>query len=133
MNKSGTFWRRIALYFAANQKGGEIRESGQCKQRWHKINDLVCKFCGAYEAATRERTSGQNENDIFKNAHAIFFNLHKKKFTLEYAWKELKNDQKWCDLSTSKTDGSCKRRKTEDANAEGNGDGNNTCSGNELL
>ncbi|XP_024015027.1 glutathione S-transferase T3-like [Eutrema salsugineum] len=103
--KSGTFWSRIALYFAANHKGGEIRESGHCKQRWHKINDLVSKFCGAYEAATRERTSVQNENDILKNAHAIFFNLHKKKFTLEYAWKELKNDQKWCDLSTSKTDG----------------------------
>ena len=49
-----------------------------CKQRWHKINDLVCKFCGAYEAAGRERTSGQNENDILKQAHEIFFNNYKK-------------------------------------------------------
>ncbi|XP_024011205.1 glutathione S-transferase T3-like [Eutrema salsugineum] len=65
--KGGTFWSRVATYFAASQNGGEVRESGQCKQRWHKINDLVCKFCGAYEAATRERTSGQNENDILKN------------------------------------------------------------------
>ncbi|KAL1224596.1 Glutathione S-transferase T3 [Cardamine amara subsp. amara] len=33
---------------------------------------------------------------------------------LEHAWKELRNDQKWCDLSTTKTDGSSKRRRCED-------------------
>ncbi|XP_024013764.1 glutathione S-transferase T3 [Eutrema salsugineum] len=81
-------------------------------------------FCGAYEAATREKTSGQNENDILKNAHAIFFNIHKKKFSMEHAWKELKNDQKWCDLSAIKTNASCKRRRPDDGNTEGNEDGN---------
>ena len=35
----------------------------------------------------------------------------KKKFTLEHAWKELRHDQKWCDLSTEKTS---KKRKCED-------------------
>ncbi|XP_013617667.1 PREDICTED: glutathione S-transferase T3-like [Brassica oleracea var. oleracea] len=58
--KSGTFWNRITAFFAASPKlaGCEKREAGHCKQRWHKINDLVCKFCGAYEAAAREKTSG---------------------------------------------------------------------------
>uniref|UniRef100_A0A0D3AKW8 No apical meristem-associated C-terminal domain-containing protein n=1 Tax=Brassica oleracea var. oleracea TaxID=109376 RepID=A0A0D3AKW8_BRAOL len=41
----------------------EEREAGHCKQRWHRINDLVCKFCGSYEAAKREKSSGCNEND----------------------------------------------------------------------
>ncbi|XP_013633221.1 PREDICTED: glutathione S-transferase T3-like [Brassica oleracea var. oleracea] len=103
--KSGAFWKRIAAFFAASPKlaGCERRESMHCKQRWHKINDLVCK-----------RTSGQNENDILKQGHEISFNNYKKKFTLEHAWKELRNDQKWCDLSTAKTARSSKKRKCED-------------------
>ncbi|XP_013601755.1 PREDICTED: glutathione S-transferase T3-like [Brassica oleracea var. oleracea] len=77
---SRTFWKRIAAYFAASPKvaGCEQREAGNCKQRWQKINDQVNKFCGSYEAATREKSSGQNENDILKRAHVIFFNNYKK-------------------------------------------------------
>ena len=114
--RSGAFWKRIAAYFAASPKIAptEHREASQCKQRWHKINDLVGKFCGAYEAAARERSSGQNENDVLKLAHEIFFNNHTKKITLEHAWKELRNDQKWCELSSSKTDRSSKKRKCDD-------------------
>ncbi|XP_033145320.1 glutathione S-transferase T3 [Brassica rapa] len=115
--RSGAFWQRIAAYFAASPKiaVSERREAGHCKQRWHKINDLVGKFCGAFEAARRERTSGQNDNDVLKLAHEIFFNNHKKKFTLEHAWTELRNDQKWCDLSTAKTESASKRRKLDDS------------------
>ncbi|WZY76510.1 hypothetical protein YC2023_022894 [Brassica napus] len=114
--RSDSFWKRIAAYFSASPKlaGCEKRGSTQCKQRWHKLNDLVCKLCGAYEAAVREKSSGQNENDVLKVAHEIFYNSYKKKFTLEHAWKELRNDQKWCELSTVKNDGSSKKRKGED-------------------
>nr|VDD25611.1 unnamed protein product [Brassica oleracea] len=52
-----------------------------------------------------------NENDVVKLAHKIFFNNHKKKFTLKHAWKELRNDHKWCELSASKNESSSKRRK----------------------
>ncbi|KAF8044912.1 hypothetical protein N665_6030s0002 [Sinapis alba] len=114
--KSGTFWRRIAAYFAASPlvAGSEEREASHCKQRWHRINDLVCKFCGAYEAATREKASGQNENDVLKLAHTIFYSNYKKKFTLEHAWNELRNDQKWCSIMNAKKDGRSKKRKCED-------------------
>ena len=74
----------------------------------------MCKFCGAYEAATRENSSGQNENDVLKVAHEIFYNFYKKKFTLEHAWKELRNDHKWCELSTGKNEGRSKKRKCDD-------------------
>ncbi|CAN6870632.1 unnamed protein product, partial [Brassica oleracea] len=95
--KSSTFWTRVAAYFTESRQDGgcEQREGSHCKHRWHKINDLVCKFCGAYEAASREKTSGQNENDVLKLAYQIFYNNHKKKFLIEHAWKELRNDQKW--------------------------------------
>uniref|UniRef100_A0A0D3ASC5 Myb-like domain-containing protein n=1 Tax=Brassica oleracea var. oleracea TaxID=109376 RepID=A0A0D3ASC5_BRAOL len=114
--RSIAFWKRIAAYYNASPKlvGCEKREAAHCKNRWQKINDLVCKFCGAFEAATRERTSGQNETDVLKLAHEIFFTNYNKKFTLEHARKELRNDQKWSELSTAKAEGSSKKRKSMD-------------------
>ncbi|XP_022567747.1 glutathione S-transferase T3-like [Brassica napus] len=63
--RSIAFWKRIAAYYNASPKlvGCEKREAANCKNRWQKINDLVCKFCGAFEDAARERTSEQNEAD----------------------------------------------------------------------
>ncbi|XP_013721574.1 glutathione S-transferase T3-like [Brassica napus] len=60
------FWKRNAAYFAASPKvsGCEQRTGDHCTQRWQKINDAVNKFCGAYEAASRERSSGHDENDV---------------------------------------------------------------------
>nr|VDD37602.1 unnamed protein product [Brassica oleracea] len=49
----GTFWKRVAAYVAASPKVTEHREASNCKQRWQKINDIVNKFCGAYEAANQ--------------------------------------------------------------------------------
>ena len=129
--RSVAFWKRIVAYCSASPKiaPGERREASHYKQRWHKMNDLVCKFCGAYEAATREKSCGQNENDVLKLAHEIFFTNHKKKFTLEHAWKELRNDQKWCELSSSKNEGSSKRRKFEDGSHSACSEANETDSG----
>ena len=78
------------------------------------MNDLVCKFCGAYAAATRQKSSGQNEADTVKLAHQIFYNDHKIKFNLHYVWEELRNDQKWCEVSNSKVDGKGRKRKYND-------------------
>ena len=110
------FWKRIAAYYNASPSVGgcEKREPAHCKNRWQKINDQVFKFCGAYEAANREKTSGQNENDVLKLAHQIFYTNHNKKFFFEYAWKELRNDQKWCEAVFAKNEGSSKKRKYED-------------------
>uniref|UniRef100_A0A0D3BXU4 Myb-like domain-containing protein n=1 Tax=Brassica oleracea var. oleracea TaxID=109376 RepID=A0A0D3BXU4_BRAOL len=118
--KSLAFWKRIAAYYNASPKlaGSEKREAAHCNNRWQKNNDIVCKFCGAYEAASREKTSGQNENDVLKLVHEIFFTNHKKKFTLEHAWKKLRNDQKWCELSTAKAEGSSKKRKNSGGDDE---------------
>ncbi|XP_024006271.1 glutathione S-transferase T3-like [Eutrema salsugineum] len=98
--RAGAFWQRI-----------------ECKQRWGRLNDQVCKFVGAYEAAQKQRTSGQNENDVMKAAHEIFFNDYLIKFTLEHAWRELRHDQKWCSSSypASKDGEKAKRRKVEDS------------------
>ncbi|WZZ30389.1 hypothetical protein YC2023_013790 [Brassica napus] len=71
--KSATFWTRVAAYFSASLKlaGYEKRDGNQCKQRWHKLNEAVCKFSGAYEAATREKTSGMNDNECSRYHIAV--------------------------------------------------------------
>uniref|UniRef100_A0A0D2ZTJ9 Myb-like domain-containing protein n=1 Tax=Brassica oleracea var. oleracea TaxID=109376 RepID=A0A0D2ZTJ9_BRAOL len=101
--KAGTFWSRIAAYYSASRKvrRGDKREPLQCKQRWQKMNDLVCKFCECYTAATRQKTSGQSESDVLK------FNLH-------HAWEELRYDQKWCEQANTKMGGNARKRKCED-------------------
>ncbi|KAL0745536.1 hypothetical protein Bca101_101961 [Brassica carinata] len=116
--KAIAFWKRVAAYFAAIPKLAclQKREPTHCKQRWGKINEGVCKFVGCYDAATKQRSSGQNENDVLKMAHEIFYNDYKVKFTLEHAWLELRHDQKWCGASSDKVQS--KRRKLDDGSAQ---------------
>ncbi|XP_010468413.1 PREDICTED: glutathione S-transferase T3-like [Camelina sativa] len=102
-----SFWGRIAKYFASypNAVGRPKREAGHCKQRWGRINDLVCKFVGCFEAASREKSIGQNEDDVMKLAHEIYFNDHGHRFSLEHAWLVLRYDQKWCASTSIKANG----------------------------
>ncbi|KAL0799186.1 hypothetical protein Bca101_054361 [Brassica carinata] len=118
--KLGTFWSRIQNYYnsSVQHAGFSPRELGQCKQRWGRLNDLVCKFCGCYDAALRGQASGENDNDVMKKALDFFFSDHGCKFTLEHAWRELRHDQKWCSLFKAK-DGSKEKRKTAGGEAEG--------------
>ncbi|XP_013632621.1 PREDICTED: glutathione S-transferase T2-like [Brassica oleracea var. oleracea] len=110
----------IASYVASSPKLSALqkREPSNCKQRWGKINEGVCKFVGCHEAATKAKSSGMNEDDVLKMAHEIFFNDYKLKFTLEHAWLELSHDQKWCGASSTKDKVSSKRRKLDDQTAQ---------------
>lgn len=87
-----------------------MREHLHCKQRWHKINDLTNKFCGAYATAERQITSCQNDTDVLKLAHEIFYSDHNMKFNLEHCWCVLRHEHKWISLNTSKPTGSRKRK-----------------------
>ncbi|XP_024013297.1 glutathione S-transferase T3-like [Eutrema salsugineum] len=113
----GSFWKRIQLYYNASQdlEGLPRREWTQCKQRWGRLNDQVCKFVGSYAAALKEKSSGQNDNDVMKLAHEIFFNDYGIKFGLEHAWRELRHDQKWCTSGKAPDGASSKRSKVEDS------------------
>ncbi|KAG7568237.1 No apical meristem-associated C-terminal domain [Arabidopsis thaliana x Arabidopsis arenosa] len=110
------FWNRIANYYAASPNVSTLKERlpSHLKQRWAKINKMVCKFVGSYQAATNQMTSGQNDDDLMKLAHQIYETDYKKKFMLEHAWRELKHDQKWCASQRMKETGNTKKRMTED-------------------
>ncbi|XP_013613506.1 PREDICTED: glutathione S-transferase T3-like [Brassica oleracea var. oleracea] len=118
--KAIAFWKRIAAYFASNPKlpGLQKREPTHCRKRWGKINEGVCKFVGCYDAETKEKSSGQNENDVMKMAHEIYFNDYKVNFTLEHAWLDLRHNQKWCGASTTKDKVQSKKRKLDEHSAQ---------------
>ncbi|XP_024009301.1 glutathione S-transferase T3-like [Eutrema salsugineum] len=115
--RARAFWKRIQVYYNNSKDlvGLPRREWSQYKQRWGRINDQVCKFVGSYAAAQKEKRSGQNENDVMKLAHEIFFNDYSIKFAVEHAWRELRFDQKWCTTSKVQDGASTKRRKVEDS------------------
>ncbi|XP_022565208.1 glutathione S-transferase T3-like [Brassica napus] len=96
--KCGAFWKRIVEYYNSSPLlvGTVPRKLGQCKQRWARINDLVCKFACCYDMALREQRSVQNDNDVMKAALDIFYSDQNMKFNLEHAWRELRHDVKWC-------------------------------------
>ncbi|XP_013613666.1 PREDICTED: glutathione S-transferase T3-like [Brassica oleracea var. oleracea] len=95
--KAPAFWKRIQDYYNSSPHlvGTTPRELVQCKQRWSRINDQVCKFVGCFEAALREQRSGQNDDDVIKASLDIFYNDNEIKFSLEHAWRELRHDKKW--------------------------------------
>ncbi|XP_013594501.1 PREDICTED: glutathione S-transferase T3-like [Brassica oleracea var. oleracea] len=113
--RSGAFWIRVGKYYAESVHGREdgLREQGCCKKRWHRINDDVNKFCGAYSAAQRQISSGESDTDVLKKAHEIFFSDQEHKFTLEHAWCVLRFEQKWISLNTPKAGGVSKRKNVQ--------------------
>ncbi|XP_024008037.1 glutathione S-transferase T3-like [Eutrema salsugineum] len=117
--KVGAFWKRITESFNNSKKMANEpdREAGQLKHRWQRINDHVYKFVACYKTALKQQSSGQNENDVMKAAHHIFYNDHMFKFNLEHAWRELRHDQKWCSVSAAKEGGKPKRRKVDASTA----------------
>ena len=68
------------------------------------------KFVGSYLTASKQQTSGQNDDFVVSLAHQIFSKDYGCKFTCEHAWRELRYDQKWIAQSTH---GKAKRRKCE--------------------
>ncbi|XP_013627558.1 PREDICTED: glutathione S-transferase T3-like [Brassica oleracea var. oleracea] len=94
----------------------EKRDGEHCKQRWHKINGDTNKYCAAYAAAERLQSSGQNDNDLVKKAHEIYFADHGSKFTLDHAWCLLRYEQKWLSLNTPKSGG--EKRKTGEVGSQ---------------
>ena len=114
--KLGAFWKRVGDYYAASPHGqqeGEKRGDLTCKKRWHRINDQVTKFCGAYSAAERQIGSGESDTDVLKKAHDIFYSDQQSKFTLEHAWCVLRFEQKWLSLNPPKATHTSKRKDGE--------------------
>ncbi|CAA7027264.1 unnamed protein product [Microthlaspi erraticum] len=119
--KGVAFWKRVTTYYAECEavKNMAPRKSNNCKQRWQKINEGCQRFCGCFEEAGRQATSGQSDDDVYQMAYKFFFQDQKSNFLLEHAWRALRNEQKWCELTKGKGKGHGKRAQPH-TSAEGN-------------
>ncbi|KAL0759994.1 hypothetical protein Bca101_076144 [Brassica carinata] len=81
--KAAKFWKRIEEYVNASPL-------------------LIGSVPREWSQSLKEQASSQNENDVMKAAHDIFFNDYHVKFSLEHCWRELRFDQKWRSHSLSK-------------------------------
>ncbi|CAA7017820.1 unnamed protein product [Microthlaspi erraticum] len=102
--KAAAFWKRVCNYYhgCIAVKDLPPREWNSCKQRWTKVNKEVQKFCGCFDQASRQATSGQSDDDVYQMAYKFYNQDMKTNFILEHAWRALKNDQKWCSLYRDK-------------------------------
>ena len=116
----GAFWKRIVEYYNASPLlvGQTPREITSCKQRWSRINGEVCRFTGCYDAALRAQKSGENDDDLMKNALNIYFTKYGCKFALDHCWRELRHDQKWASIYVAKEGGKEKRRSVLEVDTE---------------
>ncbi|CAK8577424.1 unnamed protein product [Lathyrus sativus] len=106
--KADSFWGRIKDGYN-NYRGSLIaREWSTLKSRWHLLNKHCQWFCGNYKLAVANKKSGQSETDVMEEARKIFFQVHHQRFTIEHAWRLLKDEPKW---KGQEMDNSSKRSK----------------------
>ncbi|KAF2920011.1 hypothetical protein DAI22_08g178600 [Oryza sativa Japonica Group] len=95
--KSEYYWKAVAAEFNSNtSRSNRKRIAVQCKTHWGGVKKEIGKFCGAYSRVRRTFRSGYSDDMIMEKAHIIFKSENNEKpFTLEYMWRELKDQPKW--------------------------------------
>lgn len=88
------FWRIIKEGYD-NYRGRFIeRQWSTLKSQWHLLNEHDQRFCDSYKLFVANKKSGKSKNGVMDDAHKLFLQLHKQCFTLEHAWKLLKDKPK---------------------------------------
>ncbi|BAF14292.1 glutathione S-transferase T2-like [Oryza sativa Japonica Group] len=95
--KGEYYWRDVAAEFNGNASSNNRKRTVvQCKTHWGGVKKDIAKFCGAYSRARRTWSSGFSDDMIMEKAHALYKSENNDKtFTLEYMWRELKDQPKW--------------------------------------
>ncbi|BAT06702.1 Os08g0561000 [Oryza sativa Japonica Group] len=95
--KGEYYWRDVAAEFNGNTSSNNRKRTVvQCKTHWGGVKKDIAKFCGAYSRARRTWSSGFSDDMIMEKAHALYKSENNDKtFTLEYMWRELKDQPKW--------------------------------------
>ncbi|KAL6896815.1 hypothetical protein ACP4OV_007387 [Aristida adscensionis] len=115
--KSDYYWRAVAAEYNSNTAiNSRKRTVMQCKTHWGGIKRDVTKFCGVYSRARSTYCSGQSDDMLMDKAREWFKKENKgKPFTLEYMWKELKDQPKWRRIAQQ--DSKNKRTKVSESGA----------------
>lgn len=95
--KSEYYWKDVANEFNGNRPtNAHKRTVKQLKTHWGNVKRDVAKFCGVYANVRSTFTSGHSDDMIMEKAHEWYKSQSgEKPFTLEYMWRELKDQPKW--------------------------------------
>lgn len=93
--KGPRFWLRIWEEYDANRGDFEFQTKTQVKNHYGKMSSSVIKFNGIYKRISDRHPSGWSESQIMAEAHAIYKQEKKSRFTWEHAWRVLKEEPKW--------------------------------------
>lgn len=117
--KGEYYWKDVADEFNNNRPtNGHKRTVKQLKTHWGNVKKDIGKFCGVYAQVRRTCTSGHSDDMIMEKAHLWYKNQsnQKKPFTLEYMWRELKDQPKWRSI-IKKEENKNKRTKISESGA----------------
>ena len=117
--KGENFWKNIVAEFNSNVPEDRRRKVPQCKTHWTKTNKLVVHFNGCWVRMMRARASGESDDKVMANAHAVYKRESKgnKPFTLDYWWRAVKDQQKWAKRKENQDMTSSKRLKNNASGA----------------
>jgi hypothetical protein len=95
--KGEYYWRDVANEFNNNRPtNSHKRTVRQLKSHWGGVKKDITKFCGVYAQVKSTYTSGHSDDMIKDKAHEWYKSQSSdKQFTLEYLWKELRDQPKW--------------------------------------
>ncbi|KAK2434803.1 glutathione S-transferase T3 [Trifolium repens] len=107
--KADSFWGRIKDRYNNYRESLIAREWSTLKSRWHLLNKHCQWFCGSYKLVVANKKSGQSERDVMDEACKLFVQVRHQRFTMEHAWRLLKDEPKW---KGEEMNNSSKRSKT---------------------
>jgi hypothetical protein len=94
--KAEYYWKSVAAEFNSNTPPNRRRTVVQCKTHWGGVKKEITKFCGVYSRVRSTWSSGHSDDMIMESAHKRFKSENNEKpFTLEYMWREIKDQPKW--------------------------------------
>lgn len=96
--KSTSLWTRVKRVYDISVEGTGLpeRNAESLKGRWRRILPAVNKWVGCFDQAFRRKRSGQNDDDVVRQAHVIYERTHgPSKFLYFDAWVMLRRYPKW--------------------------------------
>ncbi|KMT02237.1 hypothetical protein BVRB_9g206280 [Beta vulgaris subsp. vulgaris] len=124
--KKNVFWGKVWEAFEAGRiaHSTEIapRNADMVKGRWSRLAAAVLRWAAFYDEALARKKSGQNDNDILREAHLLHNRKHGR-FILEHTWKMLRKFRKWRSIVIKSMENPRGRPKNPQENVDSPGSG----------
>nr|XP_043621372.1 glutathione S-transferase T3-like [Erigeron canadensis] len=99
---AGSFWKKVKFQLDSHLNRESGRTPEMCRSKWKDLKHKVSGFCGIYNVKKSKMSSGQSEEDVFKEAVALYMRKYNNKsgFPHVEAWQVLRRGPKWSEVLT---------------------------------